>query len=109
MLAPDPAPRRSVADFQGSAGLPRLPDHLLDALLSIARAGGRVHRHAVHHSHASLLDRRLVVGCGHDLVELTPLGLRVLAGVGLERIQQQTAARRDRVPSDSRGRVRWAG
>ena len=87
-----------------------LPDHLLDALVSIARPGGRVHRHALHHQTlAALLGRHLVAGGGHDLVELTPLGLCVVAGVGLERIQQQAAARRGRAPTDPRGRVRWAG
>ena len=109
MLAPNPAPR-SAAPFRGAVGLPRLPDHMLDALVSIARAGGRVHHHALHHQTLTgLLGRHLVAGCGHDLVELTPLGLRVLAGVGLQRIQQQAAARRGRVPTDPRGRVRWAG
>jgi hypothetical protein len=87
-----------------------LPDHLLDALVSIARAGGQAPRHALHHQTlAGLLGRHLVAGCGHDLVELTPLGLRVLAGVGQERIRQQAAARRGRLPTDARGRVRWAG
>jgi hypothetical protein len=58
---------------------------------------------------ADLHGRHLIVGCGLDLVELTSLGLRVLAGVGLERIRQQAAARRGCVPTDPRGRVRWAG
>jgi hypothetical protein len=107
MLAPNPAPRGPAASFRGAAGL---PDHLLDALVTIARADGRVHRHTLRQEVlAGLLSCDLVVGCGHDLVELTPLGLRVLAGVGLERIQQQAAGRRDRVPTDPRGRVRWAG
>jgi hypothetical protein len=110
MLAPNAAPRRPAPRFRGAAGLPRLADHLLDALVSIAGAGGRVHRPAVHHQTlAGLLGRHLVAGCGRDLVELTPLGLRVLAGVGLERVRQQAAARRGRVPTDPRGRVRWAG
>jgi hypothetical protein len=90
--------------------MPRLPDHFLDALVSIARADGRVHRHALHHQTlAGLLGRHLIVACGHDLVELTPLALRVLAGVGLQRIRQQAAARRGRVSTDPRGSVRWAG
>jgi hypothetical protein len=56
-------------------GLPRLSDPLLDALMSIARADGRLPRHALHQQAlAALLGRDLVVGCGHDLVELTPLG-----------------------------------
>jgi hypothetical protein len=94
----------------GAAGLPQLPNHLLDVLVSIARTGGQVHRHALHHqSLAGLLDCQLVANDDHDLVELTPLGLRVLAGVGLERIRQQAAARRGRVSTDPRGRVRWAG
>jgi hypothetical protein len=110
MLATNPASHPSAAPIWGAAGLPRLPDHLLDALVSIARAGGRVHCHALHYrALGGLLGRRLVTGCGHDLVELTPLGLRVVAGVGLERIYQQAAARRGRVPTDPRGRVRWAG
>jgi hypothetical protein len=110
MVAPNPSPRRSAAPAWGVAGLPRLPDHLLDALVSIARNGGRLPRHALHHqSLTNLLGRHLIVGCGHDLVELTPLGLRVVASVGLERIRQQAAARRGRVPTDPRGRVRWAG
>ncbi len=110
MLAPNPSPRRSAAPAWGAAGLPRLPDHLLDALVSIAGAGGQMHRGALHHQTLTgLLGRHLVAGCGHDLVELTPLGLRVLAGVGLQRIQQQAAARRGCVPIDPRGRVRWAG
>jgi len=110
MLATNPASRPSAAPFWGAAGLPRLPDHLLDALVSIARAGGQMHRGALHHQTLTgLLDRHLVASDGHDLVELTPLGLRVLAGVGLQRIQQQAAARRGRVPTDPRGRVRWAG
>jgi hypothetical protein len=110
MLALNPAPRRSAAPFRGAAGLPRLPDHLVDALVSIARADGRLPRHALHQQAlAGLLGRDLVVGCGHELVELTPLGLRVLAVVGLRRIRQQAAACRGRVPTDPRGRVRWAG
>jgi hypothetical protein len=107
MFAPNPAPGRSAPRFRGAAGLPRLPDHLLDALVSIARAGGQVPRHVLHHQTlASLLDRHLVASGGRDMVELTPLGLRVLAGVGLERIRQQAAARRCRLPTDARGRVR---
>jgi hypothetical protein len=107
MLAPNPSPRRSAAAAWGAAGL---PDHLLDALVSIARTGDRVHRHALHHqSLADLLDRHLIASDGHDLGEPTPLGLRVLASLGLQRIQQQAAARRGRVPTDPRGRVRWAG
>jgi hypothetical protein len=110
MFVPKPSPGRSAAPSWGAAGRPRLPDHLLDALVSIARAGGRVHRHALHRQTLTgLLDRHLIVGCGDDLMELTPLGLRVLASVGLERIRQQAAARRSRVPTDPRGRVRWAG
>jgi hypothetical protein len=90
--------------------MPRLPDHFLDALVSIARADGRVHRHALHHQTlAGLLGCHLIVACGQDLVELTPLALRVLAGVGLQRIRQQAAARRGRVSTDPRGSVRWAG
>ncbi len=109
MLAPNPSPRRSAAPAWGAAGLPRLPDHLLDALVSIARTGGRVHRHALRpEALAGLLGCNLVGGCGHDLAELTPLGLRVLAGVGLQRIQQQTA-RRGRAPTGPRGGTRWAG
>ena len=100
----------SVAPSQGAPGLPRLPDHLLDALVTIARVDGRLHRYALRHDVlAGLLGRALVAGCGHDLVELTPLGLRVVASVGLERIQQQTAARRGRVRTGSGGQVRWAG
>jgi len=100
----------SAAPSPGAPGLPRLPDHLLDALVTIARAGGRLHRYALRHDVlAGLLGRGLVAGCGHDLVELTPLGLRVVAGVGLERIGRQAAARRGRVPTGSGGRVRWAG
>jgi len=100
---PSPRPR-------GAPGLPRLPDHLLDALVTIARVDGRLHRYALRHDVlAGLLGRDLVAGCGHDLVELTPLGLRVVASVGLERIQQQTAARRGRVRTGSGGQVRWAG
>lgn len=95
---------------QLAPGLPQLPNYLLDALVSIARADGRVHRHALHHQTlAGLLDCHLVAARGHDLVELTPPGLRVLAGVGLQRIRQQAADRRGRVPTDPRGRVRWAG
>jgi hypothetical protein len=110
MLALNPAPRRSAVTFRGAAELPRLPDHLVDALVSIARADGRLPRHALHQQAlAGLLGRDLVVGCGHELVELTPLGLRVLAVVGLRRIRQQAAACRGRVPTDPRGRVRWAG
>jgi hypothetical protein len=110
MLAPNPSHRRSAAPAWGAAGLPQLPDHLLDALVSIALTGGRMHHHALHHqSLAGLLDRHLVASDDHDLVELTPLGLRVLAGAGLERIQQQAAARRGCVPTDPRGQVRWAG
>jgi hypothetical protein len=100
----------SVSPFQGAPGLPQLPIPLLDALLTIARADGRLPRHALHQQTlAGLLGRGLVVGSGHDPVELTPLGLRVLAVVGLPRIRQQAAARRGRVPTDPRGRVRWAG
>ena len=103
-------PRLYAAASRGAPGLPRLPDHLLDGLVSIARADGRLPRHALHRqSLAGLVDRHLVASDGHDLVELTPLGLRVLASVGLERIRQQAAARRGRVPTDPRGRVRWAG
>ncbi len=103
-------PRLDAAPSRGAPELPRLPDHLLDALVTIARADGRVHRHALNHQTLTdLLGRHLIGGCGHELVELTPLGLRVLAGVGLRRIQQQAAARRGRVPADPRGRVRWAG
>jgi hypothetical protein len=110
MLAPNPAPRRSADRFQGAAWLPRLADHLLDALVGIARAGGRVHRHAVHQQTvAGLLGRHMIAESGHDLVELTPLGLQVLAAKGLERIRQQAAARRHRTPTDPRGGVRWAG
>jgi hypothetical protein len=110
MPALNPAPRRSAATFRDAAGLPRLPDHLVDALLGIACADGRLPRQALHqHALAGLLGRGLVVGCGHELVELTLLGLRVLADVGVERIRQQAAARRSRVPTDPRGRVRWAG
>ncbi len=113
--ATDPAPahgrsRPVTAPSRGAPRLPRLPDHLLDALVSIARAGGRVHRYALHQQTlAGLLGRDLVAFSGHDLVELTPLGLRVVAGVGLERVQQQAAARHGRVPTDPRGRVRWVG
>jgi hypothetical protein len=102
-------PRLDAAPSRGAPGLPRLPDHLLDALVTIARADGRVHRHALRQEVlAGLLGCNLVGGCGHDLVELTPLGLRVLAGVGLQRIQQQ-AARRGRAPTGPGERVRWAG
>jgi hypothetical protein len=48
-------------------------------------------------------------GLGHDLIELTPLGLRVVAGVGLDRITQQVATCRGRLPTDPTGQVRWAG
>jgi hypothetical protein len=58
---------------------------------------------------AGLLGYNLLGGCGHDLVELTPLGLRVLASVGLERIRQRAAAHRGRVPTDPRGSGRWVG
>ncbi len=93
----------SVAPSQGAPGLPRLPDHLLDALVTIARVDGRLHRYALRHDVlAGLLGRDLVAGCG-------ALGLRVVASVGLERIQQQTAARRGRVRTGSGGQVRWAG
>jgi hypothetical protein len=110
MLDPNPSPCRSAAPAWGTAGLPQLPDHLLDVLVSIARADGRLPHHALHQQTlAGLLGRELVVSCGHELVELTPLGLRVLAVVGLRRIRQQAAARRGRVPTDPRGRVRWAG
>lgn len=110
MLDPNPSPCRSAAPAWGTAGLPQLPDHLLDVLVSIARADSRLPRHALHHQTlADLHGRHLIVGCGLDLVELTSLGLRVLAGVGLERIRQQAAARRGCVPTDPRGRVRWAG
>jgi hypothetical protein len=102
-------PGLDAAPSQAAPGLPRLPDHLLDALVSIARADGRVHRYALRQEAlAGLLGCNVVGGCGHDLVELTPLGLRVLAGVGLQRIQQQ-AAGRGRAPTGSRGRARWAG
>jgi len=78
--------------------------------VTIARVDGRLHRYALRHDVlAGLLGRDLVAGCGDDLVELTPLGLRVVASVGLERIQQQTAARRGRVRTGSGGQVRWAG
>jgi hypothetical protein len=110
MLVPNPSPHRSTVPARGAARLPRLPDHLLDALVGIARTGGQVHRHALHHqSLTGLLDRHLIASDDHDLVELTPLGLRVLAGVGLQRIRQQAAARRHRTPTDPRGSVRWAG
>jgi hypothetical protein len=70
--------------------------------VSIARAGGRVHRPALHHQTLTdLLGRHLIIGSGHDLMELTPLGLRALASVGLQRIRQQAAARRGRVPKRS--------
>jgi hypothetical protein len=103
-------PRLDVVPSRGAPGLPRLPDHLLDALVTIARADGRVHCHTLRQEVlAALLGCNLVGGCGHEVVELTPLGLRVLAGVGLERIQQQAAGRRGRVPTDPSGWVRWAG
>jgi hypothetical protein len=83
---------------------------LVDALVSIARADGRLPRHALHQQAlAGLLGRDLVVGCGHELVELTPLGLRVLAVVGLQSVRQQAAARRGRAPTDPIRRARWAG
>jgi hypothetical protein len=105
-----PLPRLNAAPSRGAPGLLRLPDYLLDALVSVARSGGRVHHHALRKEVlAGLLGCNLVGSCGHDLVELTPLGLRVLASVGLERIRQQAAARWGRVPTDPRGRVRWAG
>ena len=110
MLAPKPVSRRSADRFQGAARLPWLADHLLDALVGIARAGGRVHRHAVHQQTvAGLLGRHMIAESGRDLVELTPLGLRVLAARGLERIRQHAAARRQRTPTDPRGGIQWAG
>lgn len=106
MISAKPAPR-SGARFRSAAGLPRLPDPLLDTLLTIARADGRLPGHALPKQPlAGLLGCDLVVGCAHGTVELTPLGLRVLADVGLERIRQQ-AARHDRIGPGGRGR--WAG
>lgn len=110
MPALNPAPGHSAATFRGAAGLPRLPNPLVDALVSIARADGRLPRHALHQQVlAGLLSGGLVVGCGLGLVELTPPGLRVLTVVGLQRIRQQAAARGGHVPTDPGGRVRWAG
>jgi hypothetical protein len=99
-----------LAPSPDAPGLPRLPDHLLDVLVRIARARGRVHRHTVHHQTlASLAGRHLVAFCDHDLVELTPLGLRVVAALGLERIRQLGATRRGRGSTDSTGQLPWAG
>jgi hypothetical protein len=109
MFAPNPAPGRSAPRFRGAAGLLRLPDHLLDALVSIARAGGQIPGHVLHHQTLAGLLGRLVASGGRELVELTPLGLRVLAGVGLEGIRRQAAARHGHLPTDPRGRARWAG
>lgn len=90
--------------------LPRQPGHLLDALVIVAGAGGRIHRHTLHHQNLTgTLGRQLVSGSGRDLVELTPLGLRVLVGAGLERIEEQATARRGRVPAGLKGQVPWAG
>lgn len=66
--------------------------------------------HALYHQVlVTMLGRHLIAGCDHDFVELTPLRLQVLAGVGLQGVHQQATARRGRVPIDPKGRVRWAG
>jgi hypothetical protein len=37
------------------------------------------------------------------------LAVTQLAGVGLQRVRQQAAARHGGLPTDSKGRMRWAG